>query len=297
MNCKPRVAVLLAAYNGVDWLQEQVESILLQEGVNVTIYASVDRSEDGTEEWLRAYQEHCPALCVLPVGVFGGAAKNFFRLLRDVDTSKYDYVALADQDDIWCSEKLLSAHQVISSGVADAYSANVTAFWPDGRKKLIDKAGTQKKYDYYFEAAGPGCTYVLRCDVAQGFKQFLIEHWQSASAVALHDWLIYAWVRSVGRAWYIDQRSMLNYRQHASNQMGANTGIKQLWRRVRLVQCGWYRGEVEKIAQLLALGNGQSAGIHPDLSNRLFLIKNFSQTRRNARDRLFLLALLLFNIY
>jgi len=295
---RPKFAVLLAAFNGVDWLPEQVQSILQQESVSVTIYVSVDRSEDGTEEWFKTCEQQNPAVRILPVGIFGGAARNFFRLVRDVDFSGYDYVALSDQDDIWNPKKLISAHEAISNGGVDAYSANVTAFWPDGRKKLIDKASDQKRYDHFFEAAGPGCTYVLRYRVARDFKKFLIDHWQSVNAVALHDWLIYAWARNSGCTWFIDKRSMLNYRQHATNQMGANSGLLQILRRFKLVRQGWYRSEVEKIATLLEVGRGTLVGdAGPDFSSRWFLLKNIMQIRRNAKDRIFLLALLLLNLY
>lgn len=83
---------------------------------------------------------------------------------------------------------------------------------------------------------------------------FLMEHWQSANAVALHDWLIYAWARDAGCTWFIDKRSMLSYRQHATNQMGANSGVLQMLRRFKLVRQGWYRGEVEKLLRCWRLG-------------------------------------------
>ncbi|AYN12152.1 MULTISPECIES: glycosyltransferase [Pseudomonas] len=297
-NSRPHVAVLMAAYNGVEWLFEQVESILQQKHVDVTIYASVDRSDDGTHEWLVEYGQRNPALRVLPSGVFGGAGKNFFRLLRDVDVSSYDYVAFSDQDDIWHSDKLITAHEIIRSGVADAYSANVTAFWSGGRKKLINKAFAQKRYDYFFEAAGPGCTYVLRRCLAQDFQRFIKSHWQSVNAVALHDWLIYAWARSSGWVWFIDARPKLDYRQHATNQMGANSGLKPILKRLNLVREGWYRGEVEKIAALLQ-AEREASPDRPeiDISNRWFLLRNIGQTRRNPKDRLVFLIMLLLNIY
>lgn len=37
----PRMAVLLAAYNGMAWLQQQVQSILAQQGVQVALFISV----------------------------------------------------------------------------------------------------------------------------------------------------------------------------------------------------------------------------------------------------------------
>jgi rhamnosyltransferase len=50
----PRVAVLLAAYNGMQYIAEQMDSILAQIGVDVTVFISVDRSTDGTEKWVEA---------------------------------------------------------------------------------------------------------------------------------------------------------------------------------------------------------------------------------------------------
>ena len=52
MQAKPRVAILLAAYNGITWLPEQLDSILGQRNVEVSVFASVDLSTDGTEDWL-----------------------------------------------------------------------------------------------------------------------------------------------------------------------------------------------------------------------------------------------------
>ncbi|MGJ7781546.1 hypothetical protein [Escherichia coli] len=43
-----RIAILLAAYNGARWLEEQISSILQQTNVEVTIYVSIDLSNDET---------------------------------------------------------------------------------------------------------------------------------------------------------------------------------------------------------------------------------------------------------
>lgn len=102
----PRFAVLLAAYNGMQWLPEQLDSILSQVGVDVTVYVSTDRSSDGTYAWVCDVADTDPRVVPLTYGeVFGGAAKNFFRLLRDVDLEPFDYIAFADQDDIWLPDK------------------------------------------------------------------------------------------------------------------------------------------------------------------------------------------------
>ncbi|SMG62737.1 hypothetical protein BMETH_127311361915, partial [methanotrophic bacterial endosymbiont of Bathymodiolus sp.] len=40
----PNIAVLLAAYNGSNYLEDQLESILRQSGVELSIYISIDLS-------------------------------------------------------------------------------------------------------------------------------------------------------------------------------------------------------------------------------------------------------------
>jgi rhamnosyltransferase len=108
---KPYFAVFLAAYNGKAYISEQIETILSQKNVSLQIFISVDRSNDGTENFLANWALYEPRLTLLPFGRhFGGAGPNFFRLLRDVDFSGFDYLSFSDQDDLWHPEKLWRAH-------------------------------------------------------------------------------------------------------------------------------------------------------------------------------------------
>lgn len=109
-----KVAVLLAAYNGMEWIEAQLTSILHQSLVDVTVYISVDPSSDGTESWCAHYAKMHPEIVVLPEhGKFGSASRNFFRLIRDVDFDTYDFLAFADQDDLWHIDKLSRAIEAI----------------------------------------------------------------------------------------------------------------------------------------------------------------------------------------
>ena len=94
-----KIAVLLAAYNGERWIQEQINSILTQKKVDVTVYVSLDLSNDKTLDIIETYKKK--SVILLPYGdKFGAAAPNFYRLIQDVDFQNYDYIALSDQDDI-----------------------------------------------------------------------------------------------------------------------------------------------------------------------------------------------------
>lgn len=74
---KINTAIFLAAYNGTRWIQEQLNSILNQQDVNVSVFISVDLSDDGTYEWVQAIAEKEERVFVLPYGErFGGAGAN-----------------------------------------------------------------------------------------------------------------------------------------------------------------------------------------------------------------------------
>ena len=253
-NERQKFAVLLAVYNGIHWIEEQVDSILTQENVTVSLFISVDPSVDGTLEWCESLAAREARVILLPdVGVFGGAAKNFFRLIRDVDFSGFDYVSFADQDDVWFKDKLISAHSKIVEHDADAYSGNVMAFWEDGRKVPVCKSQPQKKWDFLFEAAGPGCTYVLKTKLANAIKKTIVTNWHAIQEVYLHDWFCYAFARANDYKWFIDPEPKMLYRQHENNQVGINSGIRSLLTRFNKVVNGFGLEQSKLIGELVGL--------------------------------------------
>lgn len=251
---KPSVAVCLAAFNGLHYLQPQVDSILEQTDVDITLYVSVDRSTDGTEDWFRNLQAREARVVLLPFGeTFGGAARNFFRLLREVDFSPFEYVAFADQDDIWLPGKLKRAVDRLVERGADGYSSDIVAFWESGRSRYIKKSYPQQRWDYLFESAGPGCTFVLTRLLATQIQMVLQQHAQKTMDVGLHDWFTYAFARANGYHWVIDEYASLMYRQHGHNQVGVNSGLAAVLWRARQVLSGWGLNQARLIAELVGV--------------------------------------------
>lgn len=281
----PKIAVLLAAYNGKSWIQDQITSILKQNNVQVDIFVSIDFSSDGTYDFLVDLQKIHTNISVLDYGQrFGGAAKNFYRLIKDVDISKYDYVSFSDQDDLWFSDKLYRGISAIELKGLDAYSCDVKAFWPNGKTKIIKKSYPQKKYDFIFQSAGSGATYIFCSNVLSEFKKFILANWIDVNKIDLHDWLIYAYCRSNNFKWFIDPYVGMLYRQHTNNEFGANASLSSYTKRLSMLRNGWYFGQVFKISKLL--------GITPP--NRSFIFSNFMQIRRKKIDILFLVLLTIF---
>lgn len=287
---KRSIAVVMAAYNGSTWIQEQIKSIFAQEDVEVTLFISVDISTDGTEALVDALASNNHRIVVLPHGQrFGGAAPNFYRLIKEVDFSGFDYAALTDQDDIWLSNKLIHACNVMEAAGTDAYSSNATAFWPDGRRMLIKKSQPQAEWDFLFEAAGPGCTYVFSRKFTMALQNNLIAKWNEVQKIGLHDWLFYAYARANGYRWVIDDFSAILYRQHAHNQVGVNAGMRAFFHRFNKIMAGWGFAQASKIAHVVGLDDDPFVK-HWSQCNRsgvLYLGLHFYQCRRRFRDKVF----------
>ena len=288
----PRVAVLMAAYNGMQWIDCQIDSILNQSNVNVTLFISVDRSTDGT-------LAHCKALAHARSDVFvlagnerfGSAGPNFYKLIREVDFTNFDAVALADQDDIWINNKLSRACNLMKELDCQAVSSDVTAFWPCGRTKLIKKSYPQRQFDHFFEPAGPGCTYVLGQSSIVAMQAFLRRLGSASNGITFHDWLTYAFCRHNGFKWHIDDKPMTLYRQHNNNQFGANAGLKAILKRLQLVKRKWYR------QQVLSIINAVAPEMERNLTSFGFMFWHFRKIRRKPLDQLAFLGILLIGFY
>ncbi len=291
-----KICVLLAAYNGELFIEEQVKTILNQNNVDVDIFIRLDPSKDKSKDIISKLEEKYTNITILtPQISSGGAGQNFFHLLLEVDFSKYDYVAFADQDDIWFPEKLSRAIKCINENKVDAYSGNVIAWWESGKEKLVHKSSPQKKFDYFFESAGPGCTFVFKKELAVELKHYLKTLGNDVKRLWLHDWFCYAFARSRGYRWFIDSMPMMKYRQHDLNSVGANSGFSALKQRIGEVLSGNAFEKVLVQAELLVLSDEKPMLLlqsnKASTSIRLCLYAN--QCRRKPVDKAFFMFAML----
>lgn len=297
----PKVLVLLATYNGHKWLVEQIESILNQELVIVQIQISDDASNDGTEELVRTMYGHDHRISYRRFDVpSGSAGANFRRLYRIADLDGYDFVALADQDDIWDKRKISSAVTAMSRVHAKGYSCSVRSFWPDGRTRVLNQEPAQRRADFLFEGAGQGCSFVIRQELFRDVQKFCIEHERSVALLHYHDWLIYLLSRAWGAKWYFDQTPHMQYRQHGGNEIGSRGSVSAIRKRVNLINSGWYKEQVSAAILIYRLANKADKQVNyldhqlqqPDsirrrISVAYFVLKN---GRRKTTERLFMSA-------
>lgn len=299
------VAVLMAVKNGSVYLPEQIDSIINQQDCQITLFISDDCSSDGSMELLQQYEKNVSNIKLLPkTDAMGSAALNFYRLIVDVKTDDFDYIAFSDQDDIWLPNKLSRHIQLAREHSADGVSSNVTAFWPNGRKQLLNKAQPQRELDYLFESAGPGCTFLMTPRLISKVREHLLQENSLAKTVALHDWLTYAICRASGWRWIIDFQSSVHYRQHQSNVLGANVGLHAKWSRILRLKEQWYRSEIIKVTSIIntIAPNSEASKLIAMLENktgknRLKLLGILPRARRKTADRWLLAGAILFGLF
>ena len=280
----------MAAYNGKQFIAQQLQTILKQTHKPCKILINIDLSTDETVSIVEGYATNFSEIEILSSNKrFGSAAANFFYLLLNTDFSNIDYIALADQDDLWNEDKLGKAIEKLEQGY-DGYSSNVEAFWDDGRKKVLKKNQSQQNFDHLFESAGPGCTFVISKKLAIGLQNFLKNNQNQISQMKqYHDWLIYAFARINGYKWFIDGYVSMQYRQHALNDFGAHVGFSGFLARVKRVLKGEGFDQALRLIKMLKLENDHFVLKWYPLSRFGFLrlAMHAPQCRRRFREKIY----------
>lgn len=106
------VQILLATYNGEQFLEQQLESLLQQTYTAFRVLIRDDGSTDNTLSILQQYISKYPTKFFLLQDDRKnvGATQNFGILLENADA---DYLFFCDQDDIWLSNKIEKSLNII----------------------------------------------------------------------------------------------------------------------------------------------------------------------------------------
>ncbi len=96
-----RISVCIATYNGANFLNQQMESILSQIGSNDEIIISDDSSTDDTIKLLKNFKDR--RIIIFENQKFGNPIFNFENAINHATGN---YIFMSDQDDIWHEDKV-----------------------------------------------------------------------------------------------------------------------------------------------------------------------------------------------
>jgi glycosyltransferase involved in cell wall biosynthesis len=250
-NCEssPTVGILLCTYNGAPYLRGQIDSILAQTHKQWNLFVSDDGSTDETVAILNEYQAALGARMTVVEGPKMGFAQNFMSLVRS--EIQCDYYAFSDQDDIWLPEKLARSVSALSAFDSEAPSLYCS------RTQLVDKKGNSMGFTPLFSKP-PAFKNALVQSLA-GANTMVINHkartllaqTRKDRSIVAHDWLAYLVVSGCGGSIVYDAEPTLLYRQHDSNLIGANDGIRNRMRRFSETLGGRFKEWNEKNLNIL----------------------------------------------
>ena len=240
---KPKVLVLMATHNGQNFIEKQIQSIFSQKGCNVSLLVSDDSSTDKTVELLNNLKKiYLGIEILLNNKKFKHSGQNFYNLISKCNARDYDYIAFSDQDDIFYESKFITQINKIKNNSNVASSTAVNCF--GSSNNILRQSTAFTKYDYLFEGAGQGCTFLLKKKFFLELQIFTIANIMLIKNFVFHDWITYLFARSNGYSWCYIKTPLIDYRIHNSNSFGNKYSIKGALMRFKKLFSGWYYEQV-----------------------------------------------------
>ena len=208
------VSIAIATYNGEKFLADLLDSLYAQTYKNVEVIACDDASSDQTVQILQHYH--------LKYGLNYWVNKKNLGFVKNFEQSiglcSGEYIALADQDDIWFPEKIEQLLQHIGQKslihsdavLTDINNHKIADSFTRFAKKQVQINLTNK---LLFYNAVTGCTVLFRRDLLNIALPF-------PDNIIFHDWWLALCASKLGGIGYLD-KPLIYYRQNSNLSGGA----------------------------------------------------------------------------
>ena len=209
----PLISIVMATYNGEKYLREQVDSLLAQSYPSLEFVFVDDASSDASLAILQEYALRDSRIRFISNPVNQGLLATFETGIR---ASKGEMIALSDQDDVWMPEKIsllagaIDSHSLIYADSALTNAAGTITGKFSDRNHLCDYP-TALHYVFGTKAMGHAMLFKREIiDIALPFPDYVG-----------HDYILgFAAAALKGVSYF--PATLVNYRQHSSNTMGAD---------------------------------------------------------------------------
>ena len=220
------IVVLLATYNGSEYLKQQLDSLFKQTFSDFRIVVHDDGSSDATLDIINTYRNNYPEKIELLYGDSLGSPKaNFLWMLTQVEAEIYFF---CDQDDVWHETKIEKS--LYALGKINTPACVFTDMWvtdeslnvlSDSFIRYIGRTPDNTAYSQILidnPAAGTTMCFnrALRDLVVELLPEIDINN------IPMHDALVLALADIMGQVIAIDE-PLVYYRQTGHNTMGATT--------------------------------------------------------------------------
>jgi glycosyltransferase involved in cell wall biosynthesis len=256
--CADNISIAMCTYNGSKYIAEQLESFVNQTRLPNELVICDDASNDNTIEIIQKYVNNNPfPIRIHASSVNLGPTKNFEKA---IGLTTGDIVLLSDQDDVWHHEKIQRLEEIFQrcpqvggvftdADVVDAqlhdlgYSIWQRVHFTDREQQLVLNGHAHRVLLKHYVVTGASMAFRARC------KPLILPiptSWHHDAWIAL--------LLACSSQLTILQQSLIFYRQHSANVIGAR--IKSLWDEIseacKVDRSQYYQDEIERYEQLHA---------------------------------------------
>lgn len=223
-----KVQVLMSTYNGEKYIKEQIESILNQEDVEISLLIRDDGSTDKTIEIIGKLANKNNNI-VFYKSENVGAARSFMDLVNK--SGEFKYYAFADQDDVWNPKKLISAIEKLKEESKPELYISALEIVDENLNHIeIKKVSSNLCFEgEMIKNFATGCTMSFNKKLRDIIKSYTPDY------IIMHDSWITRVCYSVGGNVIIDDNYYIKYRQHSNNVLGyKDEGLQKLKRQFKI---------------------------------------------------------------
>ncbi|MBU3840220.1 MAG: glycosyltransferase [Candidatus Ruminococcus intestinipullorum] len=218
------ISVVMATYNGEQYIIEQIESIVNQTVTVDEIIICDDMSSDKTVEIIKKYiNEKCLSQIIrlYPNNQNVGYIRNFYN---GISRSHGEYIFLADQDDVWevnkvermiatmhtCNAEVICSNFSLIDASGKTYSRKARI--PEFVQNTSEEVSKIKFIPLLFGNVSQGCTY---CFTEKVRDVYLSANYDEI----IHDYQIMLIGSAMDGAYFLNEK-LIRYRLHGNNNIG-----------------------------------------------------------------------------
>ena len=277
-----RVAIIMSTYNGEKYLQEQIDSVIAQDNVEIDLYIRDNCSTDNTVCLLKNNTQKNSNIFIEYDNLNLGFMKSFMKILVGIE-KEYDYYAFCDQDDYWEKEKISKAIELISSydntqNKPVVYYSNLKICDEKLNYMHTTKLDKRKKNleSLLLRNSIAGCTMVFNNAFFNIIKNKIDI---DSLKIKSHDSFLVSICYSIGGIVICDNNSYIKYRKHNNNASGSTNSLTK--RIIKELKVFFNKGDKSKLANSVL--NMFYDEISDDKRNILLTFVNSTQIKNRIK--------------
>ena len=213
-----KIVILMSTYNGEKFILDQLDSLFTQDYPGeIIIYIRDDGSTDLTTKLIKSYQQNANRKIILQESSNIGPQKSFLSLIREAPDG--DYYFFADQDGVWCNNKISFSVDKLkrSNAKYKMFCSNYSIVDKDLMSRKNNAVEINNRTFHFLRAvlynSFPGCVIGINDQLLNVIQRMDLR------SCMMHDSLTFATAVAIGEIIYCENPLIL-HRIHGENVVG-----------------------------------------------------------------------------